>query len=98
MKVALYGNVCNNFYTLAKALRNELNIDAHLYLNDEIDVQNRPESDDPELKDNYPEWIHLSHHWNALEVLKKWDRALIKELNKYDIVFLSEFGVALTPF
>ena len=98
MKVALYGNVCNNFYTLAKALRNELNVDAHLYLNDQADVQNRPESDDPELKDNYPNWIHLSHRWNALASLKKMDRTFVKELNQYDIVFLSEFGVALAPF
>jgi len=98
MRVALYGNTCNNFYTLAKALRNELNIDAHLYLHDKVDIQNRPESDDPELKDNYPDWIHLSHHWNTRHFIEKWDRTFINELNQYDVVFLSELGVIFTPF
>jgi glycosyltransferase involved in cell wall biosynthesis len=98
MKVALYGNICNNFYTLAKALRKELNIDAHLYLHDKVDIQNRPESDDPELTNNYPDWIHLSPHWNTLPFLKKRDKTFINELNKYDVVFLSELGVVFTPF
>lgn len=98
MKVAFYGNVCNNFYTLAKALRQELNIDAHLYLNLKADIQNRPESDDPELKDNYPNWIHISKHWDYKPFLSKLDRTFIKELNQYDIVFLSQMGVTLAPF
>lgn len=98
MRVALYGNTCNNFYTLAKALRNELNIDVHLYLHDKVDIQNRPESDDPELKDNYPDWIHLSHHWNVRSFIEKWDRTFINELNQYDVVFLSELGVIFAPF
>jgi glycosyltransferase involved in cell wall biosynthesis len=98
MRVAFYGNVCNNFYTLAKALRNELGIDAHLYLHNEVDIQNRPESDDPELKDNYPNWIHLSDDWNILPFLKKFDRCFINELNQYDAVFFSELGVILAPY
>lgn len=98
MKVAFYGNVCNNFYTLAKALRNELHIDAHLYLNYKADIQNRPESDDPRLKNNYPDWIHLSKKWDNIPFLKKLDRTFIKELNKYDAVFLSELGISLAPY
>jgi glycosyltransferase involved in cell wall biosynthesis len=98
MKVAFYGNVCNNFYTLAKALRNELNIDAHLYLNPKADIQNRPESDDPHLKDNYPDWIHLSKKWDFIPLFTRFDRTFVKELNKYDVVFLSQFGITLAPF
>jgi len=98
MKVALYGNVCNNFYTLAKVLRNELKIDAHLYLNPHVDFQNRPESDDPQLADNYPEWIHLHEAWNPLHFWKKLDKKFINELSKYDLVFLSDLGVSLIPF
>jgi glycosyltransferase involved in cell wall biosynthesis len=98
MKVALYGNVCNNYYTLAKALRSKLNIDAHLYLNHKADIQNRPESDDPSLKDNYPDWIHLSKKWDYIPMLTRYDRTFVKELNKYDVVFLSQFGVTLAPF
>lgn len=98
MKVAFYGNVCNNYFTLAKALRKELNIDAHLYLNHKADIQNRPESDDPQLKDNYPHWIHLSKKWDFIPMLSRLDRSFIKELNQYDVVFLSQFGVTLAPF
>lgn len=98
MKVAFYGNVCNNYYTLAKALRQKLNIDAHLYLNNKADIQNRPESDDPQLKDNYPAWIHLSGKWDYIPMLSMYDRTFVKELSKYDVVFLSQFGVTLAPF
>lgn len=98
MKVAFYGNVCNNYYTLAKALRNHLNIDAHLYLNHKVDIQNLPESDDPELKNNYPDWIHYGRQWDPVPFFKKLDRTFIRELNKYDVVFVSEFGVMLAPY
>lgn len=98
MKVAFYGNVCNNYYTLAKALRNKLHIDAHLYLNHKADIQNRPESDDPLLKDNYPDWIHLSKKWDYIPMLSRFDRTFVKELNKYDVVFLSQLGVTLASF
>jgi glycosyltransferase involved in cell wall biosynthesis len=98
MKIAFYGNVCNNYYTLAKALRSRLNVDAHLYLNHKADIQNRPESDDPELKNNYPDWIHLSKKWDYIPMLTRYDRTFVNELNKYDVVFLSQFGVTLIPF
>jgi hypothetical protein len=98
MKVALYGNICNNFYTLAKTLREKLGIDAHLYLHDKVDIQNRPESDDPHLKDNYPAWIHMSAEWDTLPFLKRWDKTFVRELNKYDVVFLSDLGVVFSPF
>src|SRR6185369_16680425 len=93
----LYGNMCNNFYTLAKTLRKELNIDAHLYLSDNVDFQHKPESDDPELLNNYPDWIHMAPEWDAFLYLRKWDKRFINELNKYDIVFLSDLGPAMAP-
>ena len=98
MKIAFYGNVCNNFYTLAKALRNHLNIDAHLYLNHKADMQNRPESDDPHLINNYPSWIHLSDKWNTGPFLRTRNRRFIDELNTYDVVFLSQIGPVLAPY
>jgi len=58
MKVAFCGNIANILYQIAKALREQSSINAHLY----IDVLNpmgmRPESDTPSLKDHYPHWIH----------------------------------------
>jgi glycosyltransferase involved in cell wall biosynthesis len=98
IKVALYGNVCNNFYALAKCLRNNNIADAHLYLNDSSDIQNRPESDDPDLLNNYPDWIHLDRRWDPFLFLKRFDKSFIKELNKYDIVFLSDHGLVLAPY
>ena len=98
MKVAFYGNVCNNFYNMAKALRKEMGIDAHLYLNHKADIQNRPESDEPNLKDNYPDWIHLSKKWDYIPMLSRYDKTFVNELNKYDVVFLSQLGVSLIPY
>ncbi|HYM95547.1 MAG TPA: glycosyltransferase [Chitinophagaceae bacterium] len=98
MKVALYGNVCNNFYAIAKCLRENNIADAHLYLNDKIDFQHRPESDDPKLKNNYPDWIHMDSKWDPFKFLKKFDKRFVRELNKYDIVFLSDFGLVLAPY
>lgn len=98
MKVALYGNICNNFYTLAKCLRSHDIANAHLYLNPRADMQNLPESDDPALTNNYPDWIHLDNRWDAFHFLKKRDKTFIDELNKYDVVFLSELGVSLAPY
>jgi glycosyltransferase involved in cell wall biosynthesis len=98
MKVALYGNVCNNFYSLAKSLREFKIAEAHLYLNDKVDLQNRPENDDPQLLNNYPSWIHLHSSWDPFALLKKFDRTFVNELNKYDVVFLSDLGVILAPY
>jgi glycosyltransferase involved in cell wall biosynthesis len=98
MRVALFGNVCNNFYALAKSLRNNQIADAHLYLHDKVDVQNRPESDDPHLAGNYPDWIHMDRRWDPFLFLKKFDRTFIRELNQYDVVFLSDLGVLLAPY
>ncbi len=98
MKVALYGNVCNNFYGLAKSLRSNNIADAHLYLNHKVDVQNLPESDDPELAGNYPDWIHIASSWDPFLFLKRADRTFVNELAQYDVVFLSDLGVLLAPY
>ncbi len=59
MRVNLLGNICNNSFDLAKALR-EIGVDAHLYLTwaDQAHPQTRPESSDPSLRGGYPDWIH----------------------------------------
>lgn len=98
MKIALFGNICNNLYIMAKMLRTYPGVDAHLYLDDPLDIQNKPESDDPELKNNYPSWIHQDKKFNPILFIKKRDKVFIRELNKYDIIILSHIGVILTPF
>jgi len=97
MKIALYGNTCNNLFNLCKALRGK-GLDAHLYLNYNIDIQNKPESDEKELKNNYPGWIHQSEDWNPYKVIKLINFKMIKEFNKYDLVILSDNGLLIAKF
>ncbi len=96
MKIALYGNVCNNMYAIAKALRQHSSFDVHLYLADDVYFNNLPENDDPELKDNYPAWIHRGKEYRVGSIFRFWKNNLLKELNKYDLVILSSLPVSLT--
>ena len=98
MRIALYGNVCNNMFAIAKALRTHSSHDAHLYLPEKSVFNTLPENDEPELRDNYPFWIHRSSVYNLASTLYFWRNNLIKELNKYDLVILSSLSIALSPF
>src|SRR4051812_6208569 len=99
MKIAMYGNMCNNFYSIAKAIRKNSNLDVHLYLPDNADIQNLPESDDPQIKDNYPAWIHKGREWRLRSCLYFWKKKnILKELSGYDVVVLADLGVSLSPF
>lgn len=57
MRVHLVSNVCNNHYVIAKYLR-RLGVDAHLFYPEWGDLQMQPESEDPEIKANRPDWLH----------------------------------------
>src|SRR6478672_12196602 len=98
MKIAFYPNPCNNNYPIIKALRQFAGLDAHLYIPDDANIQNLPESEDPAIKGNYPEWIHQHKDWSELAFLRYRSRKFIQELNKYDVVFLSDQGVMLAPY
>lgn len=98
MKIALLGNVCNNSYQIAKALRQYSNIDAHLYVYEGDDLTTMPESDDPELSDNYPHWIHRNRFVTPITILFPWKSALVRELAKYDLTIVSGFGLIYSQF
>lgn len=98
MKIALYGNVCNNMYAIAKALRIHTQYDVHLYLPENANFDNLPEYDDPGLRNNYPFWIHRGKIYNLESPLYFWKDNIVRELNKYDLVILSSLSVALSPF
>lgn len=98
MKIALYGNVCNNMYGIAKALRVSSSYDVHLYLPENADFNNLPENDDPELKGNYPAWIHRSRDFNLGSVVAFWKNNIVRELQQYDLVILSSLAISLAPF
>lgn len=57
MRVHLVSNVCNNHYVIAKFLR-RIGVDAHLYYPEWGDFQMQPESEDPEIRDHRPDWLH----------------------------------------
>lgn len=96
-RIAFYGNIANIFYTIAKALRSNSDIDIHLYLESDTELVQSPESEDPGLRRGYPHWIHKDRRWNLRSVFFFWKRNIVKELNQYDLVILAGRGVVLAP-
>jgi hypothetical protein len=106
VRVALYGNMCNFLYQIAKSLRvpdaSGRVVDAHLFIERSADLQNLPESDDPELAGRYPDWIHVGDWLQgrsrllgivypaALPVLAQW--------KKFDLVVVSAEGPSAALF
>ena len=98
MRIALYGNVANNCYQIANALRSYSDIDVHLYLDTREKSAFLPENDNPALKDNYPDWIHELPLNPLNTLLTPWRSPLIAELNRYDFVLVSGFGPVFAQF
>lgn len=98
MKLALYGNTCNNFFAVARALRRTSDIDVHLYIDHDADWNQLPESDVPALRDGYPEWIHRGPYRTPLTRLWPAASPLVDELKRYDVVMVSGHGIQLAPF
>jgi glycosyltransferase involved in cell wall biosynthesis len=98
VRVALYGNICNNLYQIAKMLRAFPDIDAHLFIDETSDIQQRPESDDPSLRNRYPPWIHEGRYSATESVLAPWTSPLVQELASFDMAVLSGLGPLFAPF
>jgi len=98
MRVALYGNVANNFYQMAKLLRNEMGVDAHLFIANNAYSQHRPESDDPELTNNYPDWIHLGAYQSPIAQYLPMFSPLINDTKDFDYIICSQKGPSLAPY
>lgn len=96
MKIALAGNICNNLYQMAKMLRKYGEHDCHLYLDESGDVQQKPENDDPDIKNNYPDWIHVGKYFTFPYSLFPPFSPLRKELEKYDFLIVSGVAPAFT--
>jgi len=97
-RVALYGNTHNNLYQMVKLLREELGVDAHLFLPKRNRIQNRPESHDPELNNNYPYWFHVGSYNSPLAQYLPMFSPLIKDVENFDYIVLSQKGPALAPY
>ena len=98
MRIAFYGNVCNNHYQIAKALRKYSDFDVHVYIDDNADPQQLPESDDPELLNDYPSWIHKKRLVRLSDKLFPWRAPLVDELSEYDLVVVSGIGPMFAQF
>jgi len=98
MRIAFYGNICNNFYQIAKALRKQTDLDVHLFIDDRADAQQMPESDDPQLSAGYPSWIHRKRYITAKSLLAPSRSRLVRDLDEFDLVILSGIGPSFAPF
>jgi len=56
MRVHFLGNIANNHYVLAKAMRRH-GVDARLFYQSDGSFQDRPEAEDPELAQARPGWL-----------------------------------------
>ena len=98
MRVAFYGNTCNNFYAVARALRRTGDIDAHLFVDADADFNQLPESEEPALRSAYPEWIHRGTYQTYQSRLWPGASPLVRALATFDLVMVSGAGVRFAPF
>lgn len=93
MRVNLVGNVCNNHYRIAKALR-AAGVEAHLYYHKHGDLQTQPASDDPEVKMGRLSWLHpftASDSGPTPHLSPK--PAFIEELRQCDLLHVQDSGL-----
>jgi glycosyltransferase involved in cell wall biosynthesis len=98
MRVALYGNTCNNFFAVGRALRQASDIDAHLFIDSNAEFNQLPESEDSGLRGGYPHWIHKGPYHGAAARFWPGASPLVRELRTFDVVMVSGGGVRLAPF
>lgn len=109
-KVALVGNIANNFYREGKAMQSieEIEFNLFMQLHEGIPNTELPESDEPSLAGNYPSWIRCFNNLNfkslyykllGLEFLvDQHTQNLLDSLSEYDICIFSGPEMALIPF
>lgn len=109
-KVALVGNIANNFYREGKALQQIEDIEFHVFMQLHAGIPNTelPESDEPSLSGNYPVWIKCFSTLNFKSLYYKYlglgslvDRKtqdLLETLSRYDLCIFSGPEIALIPF
>jgi glycosyltransferase involved in cell wall biosynthesis len=98
VRIAFFGNICNNLYQIAKLVRAHSDIDVHLYVDAAGDPQQMPESDDPLLRGGYPAWLHKGNYMSAACLLAPWRSPLVRELEQYDVIVVSALGPMFAQF
>jgi len=110
MRIALVGNIANNYFREGQGLQKIPGVQADLFLvSGEQDLTQLPESDNPSLAGAYPDWIRMCDGFKASRMallvatigirgpLKRLNHELITKLNGYDICFFSTWGVNIIP-
>jgi len=110
MKIAFVGNIANNFFREAKALQEMPRISVDLYfVNNKNNNTTLPESDEPILRNNYPEWIKPYNGFNASAfslicylfgfktLLFMKNKEVVDVLNSYDICVFSGPDMLFIP-
>lgn len=110
-KIAFVGNLANNFYREAKALRSTDTVEVDLYFKPiPGDSTMMPESDEPALLNNYPHWINkypgfrsplwaLALYFFGLDLpLRRINAHYIDIFNQYDACVFSSFDMCFIPF
>ena len=98
MRVAFYGNICNILYQIAKAVRAHSDIDAHVFLNINDHLQQLPESDDPELLEAMPDWIHRGDYQHRGWFMAPWKSSLVPLLKDFDLIVTGDTGPMIAQF
>ena len=98
MRVAFYGNICNILYQIAKAVRAHSDIDAHLFVNVNDHLQLLPESDDPELANAMPDWIHRGDYQHRGWFMAPWKSSLVPLLKDFDLIVTGDTGPMIAQF
>lgn len=108
-KIALVGNIANNFFREALVLRRSGLIEATLYVDKSPGIHPTalPETEFPSYKDAYPHWIREFPSLDGREtelirrgrvdLLSASTSKLIEELNTFDVVIVSAVGLLLAP-
>ena len=100
MRIAFYGNLCNNLYQCCRALRAHTSFDIHLFIDaEDSDHQQMPESDDSDLASGYPDWIHRLPPIDRVRLLvAPWTSPLIPLVADFDALVVSGYGPILAQF
>ncbi len=94
MKVALVGNMNNNFFSIMRYLR-DLGVDAHLFMYENQYDHFKPEKDTYKI-DKYRPYIHTLPVVEKVKGLLFLDKKRLKEiLNEYDFFIGSGFAPAI---
>lgn len=98
MKIALFGNVANNFYRLGKTLSDTPGYEPVLLLSENEESVNLPSHDDPSLEGRVPEWVKINEKFHLKEMFIHRRGPLLNELKQADVVILSSINVIASLF